>query len=260
MQPDSQRTPDYLVERLAAGDLPAAEARAIRARLEGEPGGPERLAALAADDAATLLRHPPEVVLAEVRRRAEREARLRAERNERRPVAWKLLPVLAVAAAVVVALPFVRRGPEPEGEILKGLAPQLVLHRRTASGAELLGPGASGRAGDLIQIGYVAAGAPYGAIVSIDGAGAVTFHLPSAGAEAALLTSGREVLLPESFRLDDAPAYERFFFVTGARRFPVADVLDAALALAARPDATTAPLALGEGLVQASVLLVKESR
>lgn len=243
------RTADYLVERLAAGDLPAAEAADLRARLEQELGGPERLDALAADDAGTLERHPPRVFAAEVRRRER--ARLRAG-------VLRLAPALAAAAALLVAVPMVRRAPGPEGERVKGLAPHLVLHRRTATGAEVLDGHALGRAGDVVQIGYVSAGAAYGAILSIDGVGTVTPHWPAAGLDAAPLDSRAEVLLPASFRLDDAPGFERFFLVTSRRPFRVGPVLAAAVALAAGPDARHAPLELAGGLAQTSTLLEKE--
>ena len=260
MPREASRVPDYLLERLAAGDLPVADAAALRERLAAEPGGAERLAALAADDAALLERHAPARVAAEVRRRVAPP--------QRRALAWRLVPALAVAAAVLVAVPVVRYldgrtlvgNPAGDAERVKGLAPRLVLHRRTPAGAEVLGPGATARSGDLVQVGYVSAGAAYGVIVSIDGSGAITRHWPLAGDEAAALTPGHEVLLPESFRLDDAPGYERFLLVTAPHRFQVQPVVVAAQALAARPDAATASLSLDGGLAQASALLRKESR
>jgi len=253
LHPEPGRIPDYLLERLAADDLPSTEADALRARLAAEPGGAERLAALRASDAELLARHPARAVAAAVHLRKD-------ARPARRPLALVLAPWVAAAVAVAAIPLLVRTPPREDGVGIKGLAPALVLHRRTAQGAEVLASGARGRGGDLVQVGYVSAGAPYGVIVSIDGAGAVTRHWPLEGEQAAPLTAGREVLLPESFRLDDAPGYERFVLVTGAGPFPVSPVLTAARALAGRGDAASAPLPLPGALAQASVLLVKESR
>ena len=116
------------------------------------------------------------------------------------------------------------------------------------------------RPGDLLQLGYVSAGEGYGVVVSIDGRGEITRHLPAEGARAAALTPGREILLPESYRLDDAPAFERFVLVTSPRAFSVSAVLDAARAVAARGEARDAPLPLPPGLAEASTLVVKELR
>ena len=259
MAPENGKTPQYLVELAAAGELPAAERAAVLARLAREEGGQERLDALPRDDAATLARLPSAAVAAEVERRAGARPRPGPGRPRR---AWLLVPVLAgLGAASVAVLPALRSAPEQaDGTRLKGSAPHLVVHRQTAAGEERLAPGAAARAGDLLQLGYVSAGEAYGVVVSIDGRGEITRHLPADGAGAAPLTAGREVLLPESYRLDDAPAFERFVLVTSPRAFAVSAVLDAARAVAARRDARDAPLPLPPGLAEASLLVVKEVR
>ena len=47
-------------------------------------------------------------------------------------------------------------------------------------------------------------GAPYGAVISLDGRGTVTFHLPTHGTAAAELSGRGAVPLPRSYELDDA--------------------------------------------------------
>jgi hypothetical protein len=126
-------------------------------------------------------------------------------------------------------------------------------------GAERIAPGAPARAGDLVQLGYVAAGRRFGVIVSLDGRGGVTRHWPLDGARAAALTMGREVLLPDSFRLDEAPHFERFIFITSDRPFEIARVLDAARELAGRPDARDARLPVAPGLAETSLVVSKET-
>jgi hypothetical protein len=55
----------------------------------------------------------------------------------------------------------------------------------------------------------------------------VTLHLPPSGDRAARL-SLEATLLDQAYELDDAPGWERFYFVTGETPFPVAPVMDAA--------------------------------
>src|SRR6188474_2592529 len=99
------RTPDWLLERIALGELPPEALARARARLLEEPDGAARLAALEADSAATLARHPP----AELARQVAVQARLvqaRRERPARRfPLAAALVPALAAAALVVLVRP-----------------------------------------------------------------------------------------------------------------------------------------------------------
>jgi hypothetical protein len=246
------RTPDWLVERLHAGDLPAAEAEAVRRRLEAE-GGLSRLEDLARDDAAFRVSHPAAAGAEVIRRRAGRTGRSRR---------WRFFVVPALAAvaagALVVMVPLVRPGGslrDADDTREKGQVPRLEIYRR--SQPVPLADGAAARAGDLLQLAYVSAGAPYGVIVSVDGRGAVTLHCPEGGGPAARLTRGRAVPLSHAYQLDDAPRFERFFLVTGSQPFDSAAVVAAARSLAAGGDAERGALALPQGLAQRALTLRK---
>jgi hypothetical protein len=275
------RTPDWILERLHAGDLPPKEAAHVRARLIAEEGGLARLEALDRDDAAALAAHPPGKALAEIRRRAGLErprSLLQALRELRAPHGRRprdhgapsprwLVPALAGAAAMV-AVVAVLRVPEPahvsgipgETERLKGAGPRLIAHRESAAGKpEELANGARTRAGDVLQLSYVSAGAPYGAILSIDGRGNVTRHWPVVGDAAAPLAASGAVPLDHAYVLDSAPSFERFFLVTSPAPFPVGAAVGAArrLAAAGADLARAGPLQLPAGLAQVSLLVEK---
>jgi hypothetical protein len=246
------RTPDWLVERLHAGDLPPDEAARVRAQLEAE-GGLGRLDALRASDAAFREAHPPGPALGEIRRRAGVLGLARAAATRRR-----LVPALAAVAAVALAVVLVPHRLDRGGTRTKGGAPHLELHRQLRGGeAEALSAGAAVRSGDLLQLSYVAAGAAYGVVVSVDGRGAVTLHLPEGGGRAVALRRGGAVALAHAYQLDDAPGFERFFLVTGRAPFDAALVLDAARRIAALGSAETAPLDLPPGLAQQAMMLRK---
>jgi hypothetical protein len=195
---------------------------------------------------------------------------------------WALPAGLAVAATVAFAIATrtlatappspatstpAAEAPAPsssEGIRLKGSRPALSLFRKTAQGSETLADGAAARAGDVIRVGYRSFGRRYGVIVSLDGRGSVTRHLPEAGAAAAPLEGGDVVLLAHAYELDDAPSWERFFFVTAEAPFEVAAVEEAARRAAAEAGraAGLAPegLALPKPLEQSAFLLTKERR
>jgi hypothetical protein len=268
----SHRTPDWLLERIALGELPPEELTAARARLALEPEGLARLARLEADTASTLQRLPPADVAREVARRAEGAARTERAREaqEARPsplrrFALALVPALALVALFVVVRPDVEPGglsgasATREVTRLKGLEPQLVLHRQRGQAPELLTDGTRAAPGDVVQVAYVAAGSAHGAILSIDGRGTVTLHAPETGSQSAPLVASGTQALPRAYELDDAPAFERFFLVTSHAPFTLDAVLAAARALAATPEARSAPLALPTGLTQTSFTLEKTS-
>lgn len=245
----TQRTPEWLVERLHAGDLPAEEAEAVRRRLAAE-GGLSRLDALGRDDAAFKVSHPAIPAAEEIRRRAGLARRARWS--------WRLAVLPAIAAAAAAALIVLVPRPFEDGTRTKGLDAHLEIYRQSMSSpASPLASGAAVRAGDVLQLAYVSAGARYGVVVSVDGRGAVTLHWPEGGGPAAALVGGKAVPLAHAYQLDDAPRFERFFLVTGDEPFDSALVVDAARRLAASGAAEKASLALPDGLSQKAITLRK---
>ncbi|MEM6734263.1 MAG: hypothetical protein AAF658_22050, partial [Myxococcota bacterium] len=218
--------PQLIVERVATGELPASEL------------GPDRepaLRALAESDAEILARYRPEEMAPAIQRRL---ARLREHGSEESTSIswWKRLALGApLAAAAMLLMSVVPMGPHPHSdERVKGDA-QLVLQRPTQGGGrELLNGESIVHPGERIQVGYrfsmTTNERRYGVIVSLDGGGATTFHLPEKG-QAVELGANTLVALPHSFTLDAAPQFERFFFVTGPAPFALDTVVGAARAL-----------------------------
>lgn len=263
MSGTDEKTPAWLLERLAQGELDGEAAAEVRARLAAEGRSPDdELAALARDDRKTLAAHPPAAVAAEIARRvaARRPA-------PRRPIVFGAAFATAGALAIVIAarhapLPASAGAPGPSSETIgiKGTAgPRLYVYRHQGDGDRRLGDGARAAAGDLLQLTYATTAPAFGVLLSIDGAGTVTQHWPEPGGARALpLRVGPEVRLPSAYELDNAPAFERFFLVHAERPFDVAPVVDAARALAARTaEARRAPLALAAGFGQISLTLEK---
>lgn len=246
--------PDWLLERLALGELPDHEANRVREALEKEPGGLLRLEALEASNREILAKHPPARVAASIR--------ARAESGNNRATGWK---VLAVALPALLAGTFllVDRGtvPSPNEDVeitrLKGQKPQLTIHRMGAKGPEPLRPGDEVQESDWLQLSYRAAGQRYGVIVSLDGNRTVTRHLPLRGDEAVSLQQGGNVSLSSSYQLDDAPDFERFFLITSDEPFHVDMVVKAAEALSLRSSSALDDLPLPPSLDQRSFLLRK---
>jgi hypothetical protein len=266
------RVPDWLLERVALDQIPPGQADELARRMAADPTAQARLEALRASSQEILAALPPAQVAAEVERRRRVADIAASERPRSR--AW--LPAMgALATAAVLALVLAPRDPGdqgaspglPAGEITRPKGdPHLVIHRKRGEQVERLERDASARAGDLLQIAYVAAGHTHGVILSIDGAGVVTLHHPVAPEDDTTLASapGEGVIeLAHAYELDDAPAYERFFFVTSVRPSggPIdpALVVDRAHALARNPAAArSAPLDLPGSLQQWSFLLRKE--
>jgi hypothetical protein len=261
---DTKKTPDWLIERLALGELDDVAAAGVRARLAAEGRDVDAaVAAIAASNREILETLPPARVAQAVRERASRA------RGARRG-SWLFgLPVLAagVAALVLVARPAPQATTgqeivlESTGIRIKG-DPELNVYRRRGESSERLGHGARAARGDLLQLAYRSGQkGNFGALLSIDGRGNVTVHWPEGnGGTSARLSAKGEIKLPSSYELDDAPAFERFFLVTSESPFAMSFVLEPARALASRPaEAAVQGLALPASFTQISLTVRKET-
>lgn len=226
-----ESVPDYLLERMKAGELSAAKTEALRARLrtDGEDG---RLARLAESDAEILAALPPTEVAREIERRRAR--RQDGQARLARPM-WALSLVAAGAASIAVLASLAREPSDPiihscgSYEGIKGdqHGPTLRIYRKAGTGTELLRPNADVKKGDDLQIRYLAAGKHFGVIASIDGRGTVTLHLPESAGPAAPLSRDGERALPHAYELDDSPKFERFVFVAADKPFTTEEVVQA---------------------------------
>jgi len=263
--------PDLVLERYRLGELPKDEMLALERRLDAEPELKERLRALERSDEEIRRRYPPAWLAEQIRSRQKATSKL-ARPARGRLVRWPVPVALAAAATLALALaprllspPLPETSPRPgvapavdSADRIKGLEPSLVLFRRTEAGSEALADGTVAQPGDVVRIGYRSAGRAFGVILSVDGRGFVTVHLPSRGSEAARLRAGETVLLDRSFELDDAPRFERFYLVTADRTFEIEPVVEAARrsVASARPEA----LPLTAPFEQATFLLRKGGR
>ena len=249
---DASRIPDLLLEQYRLQELPAADAERVMQRLAEDAGLRARLTELQRSDEEIAREYPADWMAQQVRARRSARPR-RSGPSFARPLAVGS----ALAALVLVLLVPLVTTPNGEDRV-KGISPALAVYRRTAQGSEKLADGALARAGDLLRVGYVAAGREHGVILSIDGRGVVTRHLPVHGNTSVSLRKDGIVLLDAAYELDDAPAWERFYFVTADRSFDVGPVLDAARRAAAAAPRLPSALPLPRTFVQSSFALQKE--
>jgi hypothetical protein len=238
--------PEWLLERLATGELPPEREAEVRRRLALEPGGAERLAALTRSNEEILAAHPPAAMLKQIAERAHLTARLEAARPKPRGRGWLFAfapPVLAMGTlGLMMALraphkndggnAAASRGPEAasfddEGIIIKG-SPRLRVYRKVGDRSQRLQADTVAHAGDRLQLAYVAGGKRFGAVASVDGAGKVTFHLPADAGPAVQLRTDGEITLATSYELDAAPGFEKFLFVTSDAPFDASVLTDMA--------------------------------
>lgn len=247
---------EWLVERVRLGEAPPDTQLTAEEQI--------RLRQLEHEDRAILVQYPPHRVASEVQRRSGR-APGTGEWSTRR--AWMWVPAgAAVAGFAAFALSVGDVGLKPEDsnrlEPTRSKGGNAVFaYRATDTGVERVQPGDPLPAGVRVQISYRLEAPAYAVVLSVDGRGLVSLHLPGdkhlAPPE---LKTGRGAL-PYSYELDDAPKFERFFLITSEEPFRTQDIVDAAEALTEDPSSRVIrdPLDLPKKLNQSDLVLLKDS-
>jgi len=249
-----KRIPDFTMEQMLLGELPEDLAREVAAGSSFLSQKEE----LENSNAEILRDYPADAMAEKIRIRMEKESRITSitdiagtvgtEGGKRpagsgktgRPGIFAAVPLLAAAALVMaVVLPLTlgrtETGVREDNAAtvrLKGLEPHLKIYRKTGEHVDLLKNNSPVKTGDLLQLSYVSGSRKYGAILSIDGNGFVTLHYPAGLGESMELQTAGEIPLDFSYQLDNAPGFERFFFITSDSYFSLTGIMDEAARMA----------------------------
>lgn len=180
----------------------------------------------------------------------------------------RFLYTLSAAAVLMVALTFVYIFRNPifqdntsETTRIKGTA-ELRIYKKLTNDTVKLTDNSPVYKNDRLQLRYIALEKEYGMIISIDGNGYITIHYPEnilSNKSAILDNSGKEVYIANSYLLDDAPEFERFFFITSDNEFSEELIRKSAEELFRKPDkGIYEKLDLPDDFEQYSILLKKE--
>jgi hypothetical protein len=266
----NKRPGTWELERYLLGELPPRRMEEIKRLEQEDQDVRSEIGRLRELNPELLKQHPPEIMVPEILKLYEENKNQAKIETKTRPATLKRLlyagPVLATALVLVFIVIF-RNGTTPGYTRIKGedaidfTKTQIIIYRKKNGEIDILKNGTQVYAGDLLQIAYVPAGKTHGVIFSTDGNGTVTQHFPETESASSILKQEKKVLLASSYELDDAPAFERFFFITAKERIDVENIIKKANALTASGvSAKTAMLELPESFQQYSILLKKENK
>ena len=239
--------PDWKLERFLTGDLPESEMREIRELEATDALLAQRIKLLREDNKAILNKLPFEAVadrIAEVKNIAG-AAEAKKVASSFRLLKFASAAVLVLAVALVALMTqretVVTGGNVAGGDVaqardaqntqvalaetpsdtrIKGLDARMEVWKKTEAGIVQLQDLDEVREGDGIQLRYAVPEKCYGLLFSMDGNGALTLHMGD-GEKAVELAPGKMNSLPFAYKLDDAPYFEKFFFVTSPKEFAV---------------------------------------
>jgi anti-sigma-K factor RskA len=268
---------DYILERYVLGELPGKRAREIKKWLKTDTQLKEKIEEIEKSNREILTQYPPDFVAPKIMSRHNSNTRDEIKEIPRpKPVFFKRIlyasPAFAAALVIILILFPLRKREitsptdhtQPDKILVKGMEeidmskPQLLVHRKRNDRIELLKNGARGKAGDLLQLAYIAAKQSHGVILSIDGNGSVTLHFPDKKDKPTSLEQDQKILLPNAIELDNAPGFERFFFITSSVEINTEEILKKAMILANNPArAKKENMDLPENVNQYSIIIIK---
>ena len=244
--------PDWKLEKYLTGDLPAEEMREIRDMEATDEIFAGRVKLLREDNAAILKKLPFEKLSEKM---DAMSARAGASKNGAGNVVNFRLVKFAAAAALVLAVVSValfsqrELTPATEGngaqvmdvamvtEVensmgetrIKGLDARMEVWKKIGDSAVQMSNLDEAREGDEIQLRYSVPEKCFGLLFSMDGNGTLTMHMAE-GNKAIALEPGKMTTLPFAYKLDNAPKFEKFFFLTSRDAFELnASDVDAVL-------------------------------
>jgi hypothetical protein len=190
-----------LLYRYHHGELAPDEALRVRAAIDDDPDVRRRWQAILAAEAESVAAPLPPALAA------------LADRGPARSRAWLfpgLLGALALAAALVVALPLGPVAPDPAGAPsyvgFKGSLPDLEVWIATDRGPRLLRVDEAVGPGDTVQLAVHPRGAAFVSLAGRDGTGKVEIYGTVRASDPSAL-----VVAPFALTLDEAPGPQDFF-------------------------------------------------
>lgn len=250
--------PDWKLERFLTGDLPEEEMNKLRELEANDAVFANRVKMLREDNKAILNKLPFEKLAANLGTDAAEKGRANlgtdaagiAAKNVAKNAARFTFVKFAAAAMFVFAVALVAFFAQRETSVMnervgsdvatvngsqntrvalaenesdtriKGLDARMEVWKKTSAGIVQLNDLDSVGEGDEIQLRYAVPEKCFGLLFSMDGNGALTLHMGD-GVKAIELAPGKMNSLPFAYKLDDAPYFEKFFFVTSPKEFAV---------------------------------------
>lgn len=238
--------PDWKLERFLTGDLPEEEMNKLRELEANDAVFANRVKMLREDNKAILSKLPFETLAANLGTGAAGNAAKIAAKNAGRFTLVKFAAAAMFVFAIALVAFFAQRETsvmnervgsdvanvngsqntqvalaENESDTrIKGLDARMEVWKKTSAGIVLLNDLDSVGEGDEIQLRYAVPEKCFGLLFSMDGNGALTLHMGD-GVKAIELAPGKMNSLPFAYKLDDAPYFEKFFFVTSPKEFAV---------------------------------------
>jgi len=251
-----RKIPDIVLEQYILGELPSDKMKDIKSLLRSDDSLRKRIELIEKSNNDFRKKYSFE--------KTGIPAALSAGKKKKDLYHYRKIFIFPSAAVAIAActLIFIKVMPIFEtidnSVIIKGNTENLFLYRKNGNQADFLKNGDTAKKDDIVQIAYQIPKERNCIIFSIDGNSGVTLHYSSSGNSIQDNSKTGKTFVPESYQLDDAPYYERFFMITSDAEIRRDEILSRAKKFALdRDKAVYESFPVEKSFSQQSVLIVK---
>ncbi len=222
---------DFELEQFLLKELPEERMKVIASMVKEEQSLQYRLKDLEISNEEILEQYPAEFISGQIRYKYNQEKKS-DKKSKSANFKFRYVTIPALASLMIISIFLLKTNydlPVPNDiEITrtKGENASLYIYRKKGKAIEFLSNNSIAREKDLLQVGYSSSKDQYGIIFSIDGNGVITLHFPKNYDDSTKLELKRKVLLLNSYELDDAPRFEKFFLLTSDKELNVETIID----------------------------------
>lgn len=221
MNQNNETIPQWKLERFILGELPKKELEALQARVRVDHDLQNRLSELKIQNDKYIAN----IDLEALANRIHGKHRINiSQKFTTKKLNWFSIPVTAIACMAILFIGifvYTSNKSTLTDDRVKGGGNRIELWQKKEGIVANILNNALLEKGDVIQIRIHPEKKCFGVVVSLDGRGTWTTHLPDSGSTSKAIKPGKDEFLDFAYQLDDAPNYEVFWLVTSDKTFNI---------------------------------------
>lgn len=260
---------DILLEKYLLNELPPKEKIRVDNQLKKDSELQKRLENIEKSNKDILENYSAEIIAANILNIAKLREKKDSKRKNSQTKHIKnlfLTALITTTAAITffVFLPLentitnISNNNLIENTTIKGEHVKLFIYRKKNNQVTQLENDAKAFENDLLQIRYQSTKNKYGVIFSVDGNGTITLQYPQNTYSTTKLKSSKKEALSNAYELDNAPLFEKFYFVTSTDEINIQELINTIKEYVKNSNVLNSSLPIDEKFEYTTITIIKE--
>jgi len=221
----AKNIPDFILEQYMLNELDLDKKREVEIMIEGSSELKEQIERMKTDNDLILEKYPSHKMSTIIKEKVKEEKKVKLTIFFFKPQYSLLLvlPLIVFFSYQFLEEPIKIIKVPKEHINIKGEY-GIKVARLAGKEINMLENGNTAKEGDLIQLKYHIPTGKFGILLSLDGRGEITYHLLQNQNGSTDLNGEKKLTLQNSYELDDAPNFERFFMVVSESELSIEEI------------------------------------